>query len=582
MASASSTDHDEISCSLCLEVFTDPRGLPCGHTYCLKCLQTHINVNTFNDNSFLCPNCRRETKIPDSTQPRISWAAQFSRLTDLVKAIDVIKKFKIRDDMKVSNEEDPHRLVIKSSCDVIKNLGPVIENQMMSDIKRLQRSVDVSATQTAAQIQRQGDELIAEFTTAVRTALEKRNLELEKCRQSVNNEIMELFTDANRMIEEGKKYLELGERLLTSGSPSDIKNNVLTFTNMRTLTADYAAKYHSEIPHLAITLTEPAKTKGKTFVADIGRILKPDIKSFHLIRKAQLDVPTFHKEMNIDQTSDLPKEENISNLPVIPCALKINQTINAKEKSGARCPHLTSILVLGNQTSNKIIVTDYSNKCVKLFCSQNTKAIPIAYKLKTEPYDTAESRDHLVLVTLPRQREILYLKIDDGIQKLRTVRTEKECYYISVLPNGNMAVSEGLGKGVSILDQSGGTLHTLAKEIVPDPGCITVKGETIVLVLQTDQTVTCMTTSGNVAWVSRDPTRLMNLQGVTCDDEGCVYVCDYERNAIVQLSREGDILRDVITPRDGLKQPGAVCCYRDKLYVAEKKGQIKIFTWSPV
>lgn len=32
------TKRDEITCSLCLEEFKDPRILPCFHTYCKLCL----------------------------------------------------------------------------------------------------------------------------------------------------------------------------------------------------------------------------------------------------------------------------------------------------------------------------------------------------------------------------------------------------------------------------------------------------------------------------------------------------------------------------------------------------------------
>ncbi|XP_041379739.1 tripartite motif-containing protein 59-like, partial [Gigantopelta aegis] len=237
MATASSID-DQISCSLCLEIFIDPRVLPCGHTFCLTCLQNHIDANN-TDDTFECPNCR-----------------------DMVG-----------DDSRPTAQQDPSRLVIESSCEMIKKFSLSIEHQMMSDIERLQRSVDVSATQTAAQMQTQGDELIAEFTTAVRTELEKRNSELEKCRQSVNNEIVELFTDANRLIEESKECMKLGEILLRSASLSDMKRHVSKFSKMQTITTDYLATQHPEFPNLAITLVEPEKTGNKTFSVEIGKIL---------------------------------------------------------------------------------------------------------------------------------------------------------------------------------------------------------------------------------------------------------------------------------------------------------------------
>ena len=30
--------HDEVSCSVCMCTFTDPKQLPCFHSYCLQCL----------------------------------------------------------------------------------------------------------------------------------------------------------------------------------------------------------------------------------------------------------------------------------------------------------------------------------------------------------------------------------------------------------------------------------------------------------------------------------------------------------------------------------------------------------------
>ena len=50
-----------LKCSICLEFFSDPRVLPCLHTYCLKCLQGLVR-NHKSDLS--CPQCRVKHKIP--------------------------------------------------------------------------------------------------------------------------------------------------------------------------------------------------------------------------------------------------------------------------------------------------------------------------------------------------------------------------------------------------------------------------------------------------------------------------------------------------------------------------------------
>ena len=67
MDSQSSADmelDDMTECSICTEVFTDPRVLPCIHTFCLKCLQ-HYGKDGHPGYSLPCPLCRKEFTIPD-------------------------------------------------------------------------------------------------------------------------------------------------------------------------------------------------------------------------------------------------------------------------------------------------------------------------------------------------------------------------------------------------------------------------------------------------------------------------------------------------------------------------------------
>ncbi|XP_066298913.1 tripartite motif-containing protein 3-like [Branchiostoma lanceolatum] len=50
---------EELTCSICLELFTRPKVLPCQHTFCQDCLQVHLG-----DKKYLkCPNCRQQVKL---------------------------------------------------------------------------------------------------------------------------------------------------------------------------------------------------------------------------------------------------------------------------------------------------------------------------------------------------------------------------------------------------------------------------------------------------------------------------------------------------------------------------------------
>ncbi|KAH7707053.1 Tripartite motif-containing protein 13 [Aphelenchoides avenae] len=50
------------TCGVCLELFTDPRMLPCGHTYCQKCIEPLLEGA--KQKSALCPEFRSKNKQP--------------------------------------------------------------------------------------------------------------------------------------------------------------------------------------------------------------------------------------------------------------------------------------------------------------------------------------------------------------------------------------------------------------------------------------------------------------------------------------------------------------------------------------
>ena len=55
---------DEITeCPICTNVYTDPRVLPCVHTYCLKCIEGWSQQRKPEEKLMACPLCRKEINI---------------------------------------------------------------------------------------------------------------------------------------------------------------------------------------------------------------------------------------------------------------------------------------------------------------------------------------------------------------------------------------------------------------------------------------------------------------------------------------------------------------------------------------
>ena len=78
--------EDQITCPICMERFTDPRVLPCFHSYCLTCLQ---RVLVESNNSLPCPTCRSPCPVPD--KGLASLPPSFV-VNNLVEVYDLMKK----------------------------------------------------------------------------------------------------------------------------------------------------------------------------------------------------------------------------------------------------------------------------------------------------------------------------------------------------------------------------------------------------------------------------------------------------------------------------------------------------------
>ena len=75
-----------LKCCICLELFNDPRVLPCFHTYCLRCLQGLVKDKK---SELSCPQCRTKHKIPKGGVA--SYISDLSILSEL-EATKAIKK----------------------------------------------------------------------------------------------------------------------------------------------------------------------------------------------------------------------------------------------------------------------------------------------------------------------------------------------------------------------------------------------------------------------------------------------------------------------------------------------------------
>ena len=58
--------EEQLKCPVCLELYTDPKILPCHHSFCQECLEKLSKKKEASGDTYYlsCPTCRQCTKVP--------------------------------------------------------------------------------------------------------------------------------------------------------------------------------------------------------------------------------------------------------------------------------------------------------------------------------------------------------------------------------------------------------------------------------------------------------------------------------------------------------------------------------------
>ena len=85
--------EDQLTCSICLDAFKDPRLLQCFHVYCKDCLQRVVTQDQQGQLSLRCPTCRRSTRLlPESTVSDLQPAFHIHHLFEIQEAFEKVKE----------------------------------------------------------------------------------------------------------------------------------------------------------------------------------------------------------------------------------------------------------------------------------------------------------------------------------------------------------------------------------------------------------------------------------------------------------------------------------------------------------
>ena len=207
---------EELTCLVCQDEFDDPRILPCGHCYCLKCVVQLSN--TAGPDPFPCPECRKETVLPSNNA---------SLLPRALLAVRMKEKLQRPGEKLCSKHDEPMKLYC-SDC----KFHVCINCALADHNKHYYQLVDVAAQSFAktvndkrAALGKQKDALLRAREANKRAKAEVCEQEIrivEKINRSFDNLLKilqrrrdELLTEASACINDKKTALDSQERALS-------------------------------------------------------------------------------------------------------------------------------------------------------------------------------------------------------------------------------------------------------------------------------------------------------------------------------------------------------------------------------
>ena len=78
----------EITCAICHEHYTEPKVLPCCHYYCKQCIH-HLALRTGMDKPFPCPECQKDTTLPEASVDNLPTAFFLNRMKEVHSKLEL-------------------------------------------------------------------------------------------------------------------------------------------------------------------------------------------------------------------------------------------------------------------------------------------------------------------------------------------------------------------------------------------------------------------------------------------------------------------------------------------------------------
>ncbi|XP_041372042.1 E3 ubiquitin/ISG15 ligase TRIM25-like [Gigantopelta aegis] len=649
MASLSSINEDFLTCSICFEPFNDPRILPCVHTFCAECLSNHINSTCqpgLSRPKFSCPTCRESVAIPDPENPRETWAKQFrknfmiSGLRDVVKTegdslltpslvadgvarhVCAMHPQKERDHFCV----DCDKLVCISCialshrpCRQVITLAQAAQEKRRQ-LSRINNLIESYLSRSEAKKSKQKQELdklteqYQERKSEILEASAKLQLLIIDAENACVNKLDTLFASHKQEEERVLTEADISTKKLT-GMLSAVTDVLGGRDDFRLVDAYPVLRaYQQKVPsmisnEIQVHTLEFVRnmtlynTIAKATPGELGEVKSVASKQDMVFRPVSLTSTSSSSSTPPPSPSSQPATSPASqntpgatSSPTVPvpgslAALTSKpvmfRTLSTKVKSDKSKPSLRDIAVAPGDV---IVVTDFSNSCLKSFCTQHGQTEHHS-KLVVDgrPHAVSVLTGSTMVATIPKRKLLILVSVTPNLILQSSVHVQKQYWGVSGVSPDVLAVSTCPGPQpgtIELIDLKGTVLKLVTN------GCglfsnplylLTLLNKDLVISDCTVPTVVCLRQNGSIIFKSGKQTNpndrlgFKQPMGMACDRFGSVVIVD-KLPMVGIVSHSGEIIQHILTKKDGLSLPMSIAVGdTNDIYVAEETGKVLVF-----
>ena len=581
----------QVTCSICLDRYTEPKTISCLHTFCCVCLEEHARRN-HKQGKFRCPECQAEIDLPEGNRfDRLPNSFFHKSLLGLLAAEDYEASLKPREPFCLQHKREiarcfcfsceacicticmaeDHRnhefelltkaahkekTYIMSSVETIKEKANMFRavigkfEKTCDDVEIIiaiaKQKVSQAAEHMIAKIRQQEEQLLQSLEVTRRKRLERIN--------SAKKEVESLMKQMNQAA-------EFAENLVQRSSSTDIMQNKKTLKQkFEELRGVQVPKHHQ---------TTVAKFNAACRVEDVklGFIETTEYKAD--ASKSTLD--------GLDQTLQAGVEAELTLSP---------KSAEGKMSSQADLKDHVEFLIEPANDVRNVIVTEKEDGNLQL---KFTPKVPGAYSIEVKI--NGDKLPNCPFTVQAKERELVV--VGELELKLFPGDTFRRLFGIAVNKKGEIAVTDNIGHCLYVFDKDGSFLRKKGRKGENPgeflyPNAVSYLNDTEVLIADCwnhriqqvgIQTGTVVKSFGKYGAGKGE---FMKPYDVCLDDEARIVVTELGNNRIQVMSKEGEsILTFGDSGPEKLNNPTSCLPYKNVFLVSDEDNHcIKAFDQS--